>query len=130
MNIRIKRIERGLRQFYLPLRDEHPKEYVKQTKAIKFIRSHTGLSDYDNIHWVYSVLHYLQIILILGTPLTLASGFFTTVNEADIYIGFFLIVMFAFCLFSYTFAIVQATRSDKIKKTNPKYSKCVVFETW
>lgn len=127
INISIKRIERALAQFYLPLRDEHPNEYVKQSKAIKFIRKHTGLSDYDNIHWVYSVLHYLQIILVLGTPIVLSSGIFTTVEASTkLYIVFWITVALVFSLFADGFAIVQSIRCSKIKKTNPKYAKCEV----
>ena len=127
INVSIKRIERALAEFYLPLRDEHPKEYVKQSKAIKFIRKHTGLSDYDNIHWIYSVLHYLQIILVLGTPIVLSSGMFTTVKaSANIYLVFWLAVTLIFSLFAEDFAIVQSIRCSKIKKTNPTYAKCEV----
>ena len=127
LNIGIKRIERALASFYLPLRDEHPKEYVKQSKAIKFIRKHTGLSDYDNIHWAYSVLHYLQIILVLGTPIVLSSRIFTTVKAStDLYLVFWLTMSVVFRLFAEVFVAVQSIRCSKIKKTNPKYAKCEV----
>ncbi len=127
INVSIKRIERALAEFYHPLRNAHPKEYVKQSRAVKFIRKHTGLSDYDNIHWAYSVLHYLQIILVLGTPVVLSSGFFTTVKEAaNIYLVFWLTVTLAFSFFAEGFAFVQAIRCRKIKKTDPKYAKCEV----
>lgn len=126
-NISIKRIERALAEFYLPLRDGHPNEYVKQSKAVKFIRKHTGLSDYDNIHWVYSVLHYLQIILVLGTSIVLFSGIFITVKSSiKIYIIFWLTVMIGFSFLAEGFAFFQAIRCVKIKKTNPKYAKCEV----
>ncbi len=127
MNVNIKRIERALGQFYLPLRNEHPNEYVKQSKMIKFIRKHTGLSDYDNVHWVYSVLHYLQVALLLGTPIVLASRFSVTFEATlKAYIIFFFIVMIPFTLFADIFGCVQSTRCSKIKKTNPKYAKCEV----
>ena len=127
LNISIKRIERALASFYLPLRDEHLKEYVKQSKAIKFIRKHTGLSDYDNIHWAYSVLHSLQIILVLGTPIVLSSRFFTTMEASfKLYIVFWITVTLVFNLFADGFGIVQSIRCSKIKKTNPKYAKCKV----
>lgn len=129
IHVNIKRLERAFRQFYLPLRDGHPKEYFKQNKVIKFIRSHTGLSDYDNLHWVYIALHYLQMILALGTPIALSSVFFTSVEYAfKIYIVFWAIVIFAFTSFAYIFGFVQTFRAKKIKKTNPMYANCEVFQ--
>lgn len=128
IHVNIKRLERAFRQFYLPLRDEHPKEYFKQSKVVRFIRLHTGLSDYDNLHWVYIVLHYLQIILVLGTPIALSSAFFASVDEPfKIYIIFWMIVLIAFNLFVYIFGFVQTFRVSKIKKTNPKYANCEVL---
>ena len=128
MNIGIKRIERALRQFYLPLRDGHPNEYIKQSKVIKFIRRHTKLSDYDDIHWAYSMLHCLQIILLFGTPIVAVSAFFVTAKTSfSVYIAFFIVVMITFSLLADIFACFQAIRCSKIKKTNPKYAKCEVL---
>lgn len=130
IKVNIKRLENAFRQFYLPLRDEYPKEYFKQNKLIKFIRSHTGLSDYDNLHWVYIALHYLQLILVLGTLLVLFSGFYTTVQTVfKIYIIFWVTIIIAFNSCVYIFGFVQTNRSNKIKKTNPKYAKCEVFDS-
>ena len=128
LSINIKRVERALRQFYLPLRDEHPKEYVKQSRLIKFVRRHTRLSVYDRIHWVYSILHYLQVILVLGTPLIVTFGFFETFEMSlKMYMIFWLVTVFIFTLFADIFGCVQATRCSKIKKGNPKYKKCDVL---
>jgi hypothetical protein len=128
INVNIKRLEKAFRQFYLPLRNEHPNDYIKQSKAIKFIRKHTGLSDYDNIHWVYSVLHYLQIILALGTSLVLSLGIITTIEVTiKIYIVFWVIVITVFNSFVYIFGFIQTNRCSKIKKTNSKYAQCEVF---
>lgn len=125
---RIKHIERALRQFYLPLRDEHPKEYFKQNKFIKFIRSHTGLSDYDNLHWVYIVIHYLQTIWLLGSSVILFTAFFITLDVAIVVNEIFCIItQFSATLLIDIFGCVQESRSKKIKKRNPKYANCEIF---
>lgn len=129
IHVNIKRLERAFKQFYLPLRDEHPKEYFKQSKEVSFIRRHTGLSDNDSIHWVYIALHYLQIILVSGTPIALLSGFFTSVERSfKIYFVFWVIVIVVFNLLVYGFGFVQTFRSSRIKRENPKYAKCKVFQ--
>lgn len=128
MNTSVKRIEKALRQFYLPLKDGHPNEYVKQSISIRLIRSHTGLSNYDRIHWVYCVLHYIQIALVLGTPVVLLLRFFMPLEVSiKAYILFWMTLVIVFSLFADIFACVQATRCSKIRKTNPKYSKCEVY---
>ena len=128
LNIGIKRIERAFEEFYSPLINEHPKEYVKQSKVIKFIRKHTGFDDFYEIHWIYCVLHFFPIILVLGTPIVLSSRIFTTMEASfKLYIVFLVTVSVVCRLIMFVFGAVQEIRCSKIKKTNPKYAKRYVL---
>ena len=125
----IKRGERYACNFYLPLRDGHPKEYFKQPKLIKRLRKYFKLSTYDNLHWVYIMLHYLQIVILCTAALPLILALFYSIDFVVI-VHLFAVgsMLFVFRAIESIFEFVQGARCNKIKKTNPKYAKCKVKE--
>lgn len=121
----IKKGERFASSFYLPLRDGHPKEYLKQPKLIKRLRKYFKLSTYDKLHWVYIVLHYLQIVILCTAALPVILPLFYSIDfTIVVYIITFIVVLFIFRAIETIFELVQSIRCDKIKKTNPEYAKC------
>ncbi len=119
----IKRSE--LLTIEFPLRMFYPKGYIKQNRVLKFIRSRNKLKTNVDIHWMYYVFHYLQGSLLI-VDLVFFLPYFRITIEQTVFIFGILEVAISCCLFiiMHTFCVIQAHRCNKIKKTNPEYSKC------
>lgn len=123
----IKQDEDIIRAFYVPLRKKYTHSYIKQNKLIQIIRKRLRLYTDGTIHWMISVCHYLQLVMavvpILVLPLML---FMPIINVFLIYsiVGLGPIGLIVFI--ESAFRVLQVQRCKKIKKTDPKYSKCEI----
>ena len=126
---KIRRAEKIYMKFRVPLREGHPKEYLKQNKFIKFIRKLSKLSTYDTLHYSIIILHYIQFV-ILCTPLCLCLFGFSVFESEMMYFIAIALESLIFMLVWDTHLAVKEFRCRKIRKTNPKYSKYSMDERW
>lgn len=124
----IKRSERCVDAFYLPLREKYKKSYFKQNKIIKFIRKLYKMDTQNTIHWGYCIYHYIQLLAATSLPIIMIlSLFFHTLisYEKIISIGFLISGghFGVIAITEYLLMIVETSKCIKIKKENPKYAK-------
>lgn len=120
-----RRCEEYIYDFYWPLREKHPRSYVKQNAIIKVVRKCFGMQTKNNIHWFTCFLHYLQILMVISPIFMLITLLF--VPSQKIIIAFLLLgISLPFGLsviLNQIFFSLQVLRCMKIKKTDNKHSK-------
>lgn len=121
----LSRSEKIIRGFYWVLRDKYPRSYIQQNKIIRRIRKCFGLKTKGSIHWVTCLVHYIQLFVLLSPIFMLITLCFIP-KETVIIMFLFIAVFIPFvsCVILHgVFTFLQILRCEKIKKTNPKYSK-------
>ena len=125
--VTIRRREDAVSCFYWPLRKKYPRSYVKQHKIVKSIRKRFGLDTKGTIHWMHCLYHYLQLVMLISPILLLVLFLFMPPLKAVLISGIFAFGPIVFiALSSDILMIVLALRCEKIKKTEPEYSKCKI----
>ena len=119
------RAERVVCEFYTALKEKNPSSYVMQTKLVKMIRIFSGMATKRKLHWVHCLGNYLQfIVIVFPLMLFLLHLLFGIKGLAFKTLDFCIIVMVLWTFFISAFTMLLCFRCKKIKKNNPKYSKC------
>ena len=124
-SVKIKRIENSVRSFYLPLREKYPRSYLRLNKVVKFVRKICKMDVKGTFHWMTCVCHYLQIFIILSPISILFMILFVSFSKA---VNMWLCLVIGPLFFTVVWlseiqVVIEASRCEKIKKTNPEYSK-------
>ena len=120
--LRLRGFEESIRDFYWPLRDKFPREYVEQDKIIKTVRKWMALKTSGTIHWMVCVMHYLHILMTIFPIFTLIVFCIIPIEQAIVY--FLMLLPFGMiAILREVYIWQQYARCKKIKKTDPKYAK-------
>ena len=120
--LNLRGFEESIRDFYWPLRDKFPREYVEQNKVIKTVRKWMAMKTKGTIHWMVCAMHYLHICMTIFPILTLIVFCIIPMEQAIVY----LLMLFPFGMIAILREVYiwqQYARCKKIKKTDPKYAK-------
>ena len=121
----IKRSENSVIAFYHALRERYPRGYVKQNRAVVFIRKLLRLDTQGTIHWTVCAIHYIQPVMASSPVLTL---FLLPLYPFDIAVAWGL-VFFTGIPMALMLILLEVTtwvlvlRCGRIKKADPKYAK-------
>lgn len=124
ISVAIKRIERFARNFYLELRGRYPRNYVKPNAVVCFLRKFFKMDCNGTIHWIVSLMHYSQIVILATPIISLLMFLVFPANEAvGICLSIALIPFGMVCIIGQIFFATECHKCNKIKKGNPKHSK-------
>ena len=118
----LRGFEKSIRDFYWPLRDKFPREYVEQDKIIKTVRKWMALKTSGTIHWMVCVMHYLHILMTIFPIFTLIVFCIIPIEQAIVYL-LMLLPFGMIAILREVYIWQQYARCKKIKKTDPKYAK-------
>lgn len=125
LNVVNFRAERVVCEFRFALQEKYPRSYVNQTKIIKKVRRICRMGIKEKIHWAHSLGNYLQLFVLFMPGILLVLFILLDVNRIFYKICFFCFnVLVAWSIFVQIFTLILCFICKKIKKTNPKYSKC------
>lgn len=138
IGIEVKRFERYLSDFRWALRETYPKSYFKQIALIRFVRKLFKADIKISLHWMTVLYHCYQLLALIVLIITFLASLFMPAeyfDAADFYaiknLKFALLPFGVICIAEYIFLLVQYNKCKKIRKTNPKYSKCKLqYEKW
>ena len=125
----LRRSEESIREFYWPLRDKFPREYVNQNRIIKIVRKWMRLKTTGTIHWSTCFFHYFQILLAISPSVMLIAFLITGSDQTVVlFLRFgFLWPLLLLALLDQVFIWIQVSRCKKIKKTDPKYANHEIY---
>lgn len=119
------RAERVVCEFHFALQEKYPRSFVKQRKIVKTVRKLSGMDTKQKIHWMFCLGNYLQFIVIIFPLIMFLLHLMFGVNE----IAYKIQVFYGYAIGSWVlltsfFVLFLCFRCTRIKKKNPKYSKC------
>ena len=120
--LNLRGFEESTRDFYWPLRDKFPREYVEQNKIIKTVRKWMAMKTKGTIHWMVCVMHYLHICMAIFPIFTLIVFCIIPIEQAIVYL-LMLLPFGMIAILREVYIWQQYARCKKIKKTDPKYAK-------
>lgn len=119
------RAERVVSEFHFALQEKYPRSFVKQRKIVKTVRKFSGMDTKQKIHWMFCLGNYLQfIVIIFPLIMFLLHLMFGIDRIAFRILNFCIIVIGSWALLISFFVLFLCFRCKRIKKKNPKYSKC------
>lgn len=123
------RAERVVCEFYVALQEKNSRSYVRQSKLVKAVRKYSGMFTDGKIHWVHCLGNYLQFVAIVLPMVLFLLCLLLNINGMVFKIlNFCMIIIVLWSFIISAFTVFLCFRCKKIKKNNPKYSKCELRE--
>lgn len=112
-------------EFWFALQDMYPRSCLKQRMILRTVRKFSRMKIKGKIHWIHCLGNYLQFIAIV-VPLImfLLHLIFGIDRIAFKVIKFCIVLICSWAILGRFLLFFLMFKCKRIKKNNPKYSKC------